>query len=49
LGGVGVGPGGDADRGGSVDDDVGGAAGVDDGGVVVGVALEPALQVDFGS
>jgi len=48
LGGVGVGPGGDTQGRGSVDDDIGGATGLDDGGVVLGVALEPSLEVGFG-
>jgi hypothetical protein len=47
LGGVGIGPGGDTDGCGSVDDDVGGAAGLDDRGVVAAIALEPSLEVRF--
>ena len=47
LGGVGVGPGGDAQGRGSVDDDVGSAPGLDDDAVVAGIALEPGLEVGF--
>jgi hypothetical protein len=48
LGGVGIGPGGNTDGCRSVDDDVGGAAGLDDRGVVVAIALKPSLEKGFG-
>jgi len=48
LGGVGIGPGGNTDGRGSVDNDVGGAAGLDDRGIVTAIALKPSLEVRFG-
>jgi hypothetical protein len=40
LGGVGIGPGGNTDGRGSIDDDVGAASGLDDRGVVAAIALK---------
>ena len=48
MGGVGIGPGGNTYGCGSVDNDVGGAAGLDDRGVVVAIALKPSLEVRLG-
>jgi hypothetical protein len=45
---VGVGPGGNAEGRGCVDNDVGGAPGLNDRGVVVAIALKPSLEVRFG-
>ena len=48
MGGVGIGPGSYTDGRGSVDNDVGGAAGLDDRGVMVPIALKPSLEMGFG-
>lgn len=45
---MGIGPSGDTEGGGSVDDDVGCASGLDDRGVVPAIALEPSLEMRFG-